>query len=184
MKDLPQKYLKECFDYDPLTGVLTWKARPVSHFLKEKTARIINTKFSGKKAGSRHDTVSGKRYLSVRINKTLYLVHRVIWCLVFGYWPIQIDHDDGNGRNNKLNNMIDTDSAGNSKNLRLRPDNKSGCVGVSWYSQRGQWISYINVNKKRVCHRYFNDFFEAVCFRKSAEIKYGFNKNHGEIRPL
>ena len=31
-KELPVEYLRECFHYDPETGELTWKERPLSHF--------------------------------------------------------------------------------------------------------------------------------------------------------
>lgn len=32
-KILPDReYLVQCFDYDPISGVLTWKNRPLEHF--------------------------------------------------------------------------------------------------------------------------------------------------------
>jgi hypothetical protein len=31
-RDIPVEFLRECFGYDPRTGVLTWRDRPRSHF--------------------------------------------------------------------------------------------------------------------------------------------------------
>lgn len=49
--------------------------------------------------------------------------------------------------------------------------NTSGVKGVSWNPHRGKsgkWHSYIKLHGKRI-EAYFDDFFEAVCWRKSKE---------------
>ena len=70
-------------------------------------------------------------------------------------------------RNNKLNH-------------KRRVDNTSGVNGVWWRKDRNRWAADIKVNGKKIWLGQYIDFFEAVCARKSANVKYGFNESHGE----
>jgi len=38
--ELTQEYLREAFDYDPKTGVLTWRKRPREHFNTDRGWKI------------------------------------------------------------------------------------------------------------------------------------------------
>ena len=58
-------------------------------------------------------------------------------------------------------------------NRRLFKSNTSGCPGVWFYNLRNKWIAKITVNYKQIHLGYFEDVFEAICARKSAELKYG-----------
>lgn len=73
---------------------------------------------------------------------------------------------------------------GNSRNMRLFSTNKTGITGVYWYKKGLKWQVRIRVDGYLHHLGYYHDFFEACCARKSAEIKYGFHKNHGSNRPL
>jgi len=64
----------------------------------------------------------------------------------------------------------------NSRNRKKSTKNTSGITGVRWYSHTNKWVS--NIGDKSI-QGYFDDFFEACCFRKSWEIKLGYTKNHG-----
>ena len=55
---------------------------------------------------------------------------------------------------------------------RLKSNNTSGYQGVSWCKNREQWRVYIAVNGKRVSNRYFDDFNDAIEYRKILEEKY------------
>lgn len=58
-KQLPtQKYLTECFDYNPQTSVLVWKERPASHFKNETTMKLFSHNYVGKVAGSKTGQVN------------------------------------------------------------------------------------------------------------------------------
>jgi hypothetical protein len=114
-KELTQSRAKELFDYDPVTGALTWKAR---------TSRRISV---GDVAG--HNTCQG--YIAVRVDRDLLLAHRVIWMYVHGRFPCgDLDHIDGNGRNNALHNLRECNRPENLQNTTLRKDNKLGVTGV------------------------------------------------------
>ena len=48
------------------------------------------------------------KYLSFKYEGVRYLVHRVVWALYYGDWPIRfIDHRDGDKQNNKIEVVVD-----------------------------------------------------------------------------
>lgn len=67
---LTQKELKELLDYDPNTGIFTWKT-PTSKRIKK-----------GTRAGNdSHGTIS------ITINKKHYRANRLAWLYMTGEWP-------------------------------------------------------------------------------------------------
>lgn len=175
MKALPDRaLLNELLSYDPLTGLLTWKFKQQKHCPDEQELNRWNARHAGKPAfNSKHI----KGYLCGTIDSVTYLTHRIIWKLVYGFDPDFIDHDDGDRSNNKLVNLIDTSRKQNNSNAKKRNDNSSGVTGV--FYKNDKWVAYINHNKKRHNLGTFNTKDEAVVARKQAEIKFGFNPNHG-----
>lgn len=116
MPDLPtQAYLHECFSYDPLTGSLTWKVRPLHHFPHAQAQSDWNKRFPGKEAGS-----SSGGYIRVGINNARYKAHRVIWVMLIGKWPKYIDHKNLNGLDNRLTNLREATSSENRWNTNQR----------------------------------------------------------------
>ena len=187
---LTQEYLKEIFCYDPKSGIVTRKARPVNHFIKTKetaehTCNKWNSRHAGKIAGSLSISPAGKSYLTVCVNGNSYMLHCLIWVYMTGKERNgDIDHEDGSGINNKWDNLRETTRAGNMRNIRRSKANSSGCTGVYWSKAANKWQSYINLGERSKYLGIFTDWFEAVCARKSADNKYGFHPNHGTIRPL
>jgi len=164
---LTQERVKELLHYDPDTGVVTRR------FATNRN--VIGSVFGGK------IKIQGKTYLQGNLDGRFYYVHRLIWFYMVGKFPAHTDHEDGNGENNRWDNLRDAKtSAENNKNRRLRTDNKSGHAGVSWHKPSSKWVSKIS----RESLGYFDDWFEAVCARKSAEIKHGYHANNGTVRPL
>lgn len=113
-KPLPtQEYLAECFDYNPETGDLIWKERPLSHFAADYVMKSTNDKLAGKIAGQFESR--GRRTCTV--NKNKYNVRRLIWKLVTGNDPeydiLQADKDFSNF---KFSNLIDFDMYSGYKN--------------------------------------------------------------------
>jgi len=170
-RTLTQEYLNELFNYDPETGYLT---RKITRSNRNKVGDRVGSV-------SKHDK---KTYLRVNIDRKRYYVHRVIWFLVTGNWPIEIDHDDGDGTNNKWLNLKDVTRVINSQNHRIADNNTSGVVGVSFFKRTNGWYANIKVKHENIYLGYHKDFFEAVCVRKSSENKHGFHPNHGQVRPL
>lgn len=121
--EVSRDYLLRRFDYDPETGELRWKLIEATNRL-EKT---WNTRYGGKLAGSLWDG-----YLRVNLDRKHYRVHRLIWTMMTGETPIEIDHCDLNRSNNRWINLREATRNENARNGSVRCQNVSGLKGVSF----------------------------------------------------
>lgn len=172
--DITQDFLRSLFDYDPETGVLTWKWRPRGLFDSDKGWRIANAKCAGKPTGC----VSSSGYSQVNFFGKIFPAHRLIWLLVYGEWPDDVDHINGVKHDNRLCNLRNVSHAENTRNASLRSDNSSGVSGVYLRENRRQWRAQIGAVNLGT----FDTFEEAVAARTAAIEKHGFHKNHGRPR--
>ena len=90
-KGLTQEHLKNVFSYNEQNGKLYWKGGLTRHKFGEKVGTsVIN---------------GASIYTIVWISGKLYLVHRVIFILIYGEVPKEIDHINGNGEDNRICNL-------------------------------------------------------------------------------
>ena len=157
-------YLRECFEYDPDTGLLRWKMRPLHHF-KSSAARsdshrckVWNAAWAGRPAGCRrHDA-----YVVVRLDGALYLAHRVGWTIFYGRDPGPlIDHVDGAPQNNRLTNLRVATHSQNHFNERLSKNSTSGLKGAYWDRAQKRWYAHIWTDGKPRHIGYFATAAEA-----------------------
>ncbi len=168
---ITQEQLKKIIHYSPETGSFTWL--------------IQRGKASPGKSAGHVCYKNTKQYLIIGVNGRIDRAHRLAWLYMTGSWPtMEIDHINGNGLDNSWSNLREVDRQTNCRNMRLHSHNTSGVAGVSWRKQKSKWRSYIVVNNKQLNLGHFCDWFDAVCARKSAEIKHSFHPNHGSKRPL
>ena len=88
----------------------------------------------------------------MRLDKAPYRVHRVIWLVVHGTWPLQIDHINRDRADNRLVNLRETCDALNRQNVeKARTDSRAGLKGV--YMPRrpgGKYGAKIRVDGKHI----------------------------------
>lgn len=164
--------VQELLSYDPSTGEFRWKVNR-------------NRKKAGSVAGCESTKHDGKKYWCIQVDGKMYKAHRLAWLVTHGEFPPeQIDHIDGDGLNNRLENLRAVSDLENKRNLRKKSNNTSGVSGVRWRKDRQKWQALITVNRKKIHLGLFSDKSEAVAARRAAEAKYGFHENHGTNRPL
>lgn len=165
---------------DAATGRLFWKARPVTMFsddewhTKEARCQTWNNRFAGKEAGSVSKYGKLKGYRLISIYSRPYLAHHIIWLIVHGFWPEQIDHKLGIENGDAIKNLRLATSAQNTQNSRIRSDNTSGFKGVSWTVKNRKWRAIITVEGRRISLGLFNSKEEAaLAYRRAAQHHFG-----------
>lgn len=167
-------YLQECFEYDEESGELYWrKDRPLSHFSHPNTGKYWLETYGGKIAGS-IGKVRCTHYRILCIKGFRTMNHRVIWYMKHGYLPEIVDHEDGDGLNNRMSNLRSSSLKDNPKNQKLNKRNKTGVSGVSYLKKYNAWRVMIGSGKNTVHFGTYYDFFEACCKRFSEANKRGY----------
>ena len=167
---ITQAELKKALHYCPKTGVFTWKI---------KTCQKVVV---GRIAGHAHFSKKDYSCVFIGLYGTTYRGHRLAWFYMTGNWPKdQIDHIDHNPMNNIFSNLRESTNLENNKNLSSKRANKASNVfGVNWHKKNKNWVALICVKYERMSLGSFDNLFDAICARKSAELKHGFHSNHGK----
>jgi hypothetical protein len=119
-------------------------------------------------------------YITIKLFRVSFLVHRLAWALHTGAWPEdQIDHINRDPSDNRVVNLRESTDRENNRNLGRSVKNTSGVTGVLWDKSKGKWSPRIQVMGRTVNLGRTDSFEEAVARRKAAEINYGFSPTHG-----
>jgi hypothetical protein len=135
MAELIAARLRSLLDYDPDTGIFTWKFRTSNRIKVGDVAGYVNE----------------EGYVQIGVDGKLYLAQRLAWLYVTGDWPMHdVDHWDTNPTNNAWKNLRDVPNAINAQNRRTPGTrNKSGYLGVSWSHRRQKWIAQVTIDGKQ-----------------------------------
>lgn len=103
-------------NYDPNTGLFTWKV--------------------GKKSFSDIGRVAGNHingYVEIRVNMKKHYAHRLAWFYVYGEWPTaMLDHINRVKDDNRISNLRLSDHSQNGLNMvRAKSNSESGVLGVT-----------------------------------------------------
>jgi len=163
----PKEVLEKLFHYDPKTGTLYWKINQGNNQIK-----------AGTEAGTIWTHPDGLQYRRIKIQGKFYPAHRIIYHMMNDYSLRQdqiIDHIDGDGLNNKLDNLRPCTHQQNLQNRRVNKNNKTGHKGVYVDKGNQKYRAQIMHNGKNIRLRnstgrmFFDTIEEAIKLRKAAE---------------
>lgn len=172
------RVLRRLLDYDPETGELKWKERPVWMFPSGSAGRSGHASTWNKKnAGNvAFPSVGNHGYKVGSVLGISMTAHRMVWALHHGEWPShQIDHINHVRSDNRIINLRVVTQSENGRNMTRSKRNKSGVTGVFWVEERQKWLARIKNKHVGI----FTNKSDAIAARKAAEKKYGFHPNHG-----
>lgn len=172
-ESLTQERVRELFNYDPESGLLT-RLKRTSNRVKPGTI-VTNT-----------NTVLEKGYTLVGVDGIRYRLHHVIWVWMTGVLPTGIiDHKNMDPGDNSWSNLREVTCMENSHNHKLTKGNTSGVNGISYLSKKCKWQCRIRINYKVHSLGYHDNFIEAVAHRLAAEqcTDFGYDyKNYSAYR--
>ena len=148
--------LRELLNYDPETGVFTWRV-----------AR--KGRFKGSVAGS----TDSNGYRTIRLDDVLYLEHRLAVLYMIGEWPkATVDHINGERADNRWTNLREATWSQNLANRSPNKNNTSGAKGVWWNKRRSKWTAAVTVDRKAIHLGYFLTVGSAEAAYKEAAKRY------------
>ncbi|WP_031200374.1 HNH endonuclease signature motif containing protein [Mesorhizobium sp. LSHC414A00] len=129
------KAMRDVLNYDPSSGVFTWKVKISKKVVVGRRAGAINSD------GYRQISIFGRRYYA----------HRLAWLYVTGEWPpVLIDHENLNRDDNRWANLRSATKSQNAANTNKSSSNATGFKGVSWHDGAGKYQAHICVNGRGV----------------------------------
>lgn len=169
--------LKARLDYDPSTGVFTWK-------YSSEMSESWNSRYAGYRAGYVRDHITCQYSTrAIALYGVKVLEHHLAWLYMTGEWPpkdMVIDHRNRDATDNHWDNLRLVTHATNNKNMSKRKNNKSGVTGVWWVENMKAYIARVTING--TIHRlgFYSDIKEAERVVKEFRKEHGFSESHGQ----
>ena len=102
------------------------------------------------KKGSYSSSVNSDGYMHVYYRGKSHKLHRLVFLYHKGYLPKYIDHINGNGSDNRIENLRECSSSQNQINTGTSKNNTSGYKGVTFHKCSGKWRARSCKNGRRV----------------------------------
>ena len=170
------RFVRDCLDYNPDTGVFTWRERPREHFPSDRIWRAWNARLAGKTTGFVTANSARRNFVLINLDNRTFKAHRLAWLLVHGRAvPQVIDHINGNASDNRIANLRAATKSTNAMNSGVPTNNASGVKGVFHHTKRypeTPFIAYISFGGKRHHLGYFRTLEEAAEARRKAAIAF------------
>jgi hypothetical protein len=152
---ITQIELKQVLDYDPITGLFTWK--------------IANSRRV--KVGAVAGCLKVHGYISIDINNKRYYAHRLAFLYMTGKFPEnKIDHINIIRNDNRWENLREANNNQNAHNSSRPSHNTSGFKGVSKNKATGRYEAHIKINNKKKFLGLYDTVEEAFNQRNRAAL--------------
>lgn len=148
MTELTNEQLKLIINYNPDTGIFTWKFS-----VKRMRDKIAGTK-------------TKKGYIAIHVRKRRYYAHRLAWFYMTGEWPKEIiDHENNIQDDNRWVNLREATNAQNLRNRGKSKNNTTGYKGI--HKNRNGYMV-------RICIGTYKSLEEAaVIYKKAIKVYHG-----------
>lgn len=135
-KTLNAEELRQLLDYDPTTGVFTWRFASAANV----------------KPGSVAGCVMSSGYRAIRIQGVGHKAHRLAWLYMNGAWPHGvIDHINKDKADNRIANLRDVSMDMNRHNQReCGRKSRHGLLGVSYFKHNGKFRAGIQFEGRKI----------------------------------
>lgn len=152
--DLTADYVRKILDYDPETGILTWR---------ERVTRRGGNYHVGKPAGKRT-----KLQIMIGIAGRHYCAHRLAWLWMTAAWPDEVDHINHDRYDNRWVNLREATRGQNNFNRKSTVPFR----GVSAWGSK--WRARIKHDGKTHHLGHFATAEEASeAYRRAAQAHWG-----------
>jgi hypothetical protein len=135
---LTREYLLQRFHYDRENGQLIWKTHSKRH-------QFLIGKIAGATSKKKTDRTP---YRKVTLFNYPYPLHRLIWVIEHNEQPEMIDHIDGDGLNNRIENLRSVTNRINQQNGHTHREGR--LPGARWNKNNNNWRSWITIKGKRI----------------------------------
>lgn len=109
--------LRLLLTYEPDTGKLYWRSRPLWMFEGDRAVRACKT-WNKRYARKEALTARSGNYLVGSIRDTAVYAHRAATAIIHGSWPDEVDHINGDGADNRDFNIRPCNRSENTRNRR------------------------------------------------------------------
>lgn len=155
------EYIRRRINYDPATGVVSWRDIPENRSFRGKVVSAKDTKGYGRIC------FFGGRYLRL---------HRVAWAHFYGEWPNgDLDHINGVTDDNRLVNLRIATKSQNCRNIRKHSKSSNPFKGITFNKSVNKWQSQIGIGKGK--YKYLGVFVNpedaAKAYDSAAVLIYG-----------
>jgi HNH endonuclease/AP2 domain len=126
---LSQGRLRKLLDYDPVTGIFTWR---------------VNGRGRYKRAGARAGTIKKRGHRQICIDCVIYMAGPLAVLWMTGRWPKKIvDHANGIADDDRWSNIREANHSQNGSNSRE-------LKGVTYSKRDDRWRAAIKVNYRLI----------------------------------
>ncbi len=115
-------------------------------------------------------------YITIGFRGKKYPAHKLIFRYHGNKIPqgYVVDHINRNKSDNRIQNLRTVPVNKNSRNSRVKSNNKYNVTGVSWEKRTNKWHAQIMLNGRNKGLGRYKSFDDAVIARYHGEVRYGF----------
>ena len=124
-------------------------------------------------------------YQFVDVKRQKYAVHRIAFYMQHGWVPDEIDHINGNGMDNRIQNLRPATTAQNAQNRSLLITNTTGYKGVRTHKRSNRCQAQMKINgKQRHLGTFDTKELAAEFLDLARDMVHGDYANHGTFRSI